>query len=117
MENNKIPVLTPNNWNRWKRDMQVILMHYGYWQFIIKTEPMDSAVGTTYKEKNEFFGTKYQLGEDVGIYLCRVKTEVARLQEAGHKVDDLYLGFQINRYLPEEFRSTDEKTRNLLPAR
>ncbi|GFY65778.1 uncharacterized protein TNIN_253851 [Trichonephila inaurata madagascariensis] len=30
----------------------------------------------------------------------------ARLQEAGHKVDDLYLGFQMIRYLPQKFLST-----------
>ncbi|GBM50230.1 hypothetical protein AVEN_134796-1 [Araneus ventricosus] len=154
------PVLTPNNWNTWKRDMQVILMHYGCWQFIIKTEPADPDVGSTYKEKydfqlrkdrtftliytnispelkslisdttvgaiawkilkdhfepmtrarviqllDEFFCTMYQPGEDVGIFLCRVKA-ASRLQEAGHKVDDLYLGFQMIRYLPQEFQST-----------
>ncbi|GBL74326.1 Retrovirus-related Pol polyprotein from transposon TNT 1-94 [Araneus ventricosus] len=55
---------------------------------------------------DEFFGTKYQPGEDVGIFLCRVKTAASRLQEAGHKVNDLYLGFQMIRYLPQEFQST-----------
>ncbi|GBN33899.1 hypothetical protein AVEN_187400-1 [Araneus ventricosus] len=53
-----------------------------------------------------FFGTKYQPGEDVGIFLCRVRTAAARLQDAGHKVDDLYLGFQMISYLPQEFQST-----------
>ncbi|GBM11644.1 Retrovirus-related Pol polyprotein from transposon TNT 1-94 [Araneus ventricosus] len=159
--NSSIPVLTPNNWNTWKRDMQVILMHYGCWQFIIKSEPADPDVGSTYKEKydfqlrrdrtfiliytnispelkslisdttdgavawnilkdhfqpmtrarviqllDDFFRTKYQPGEDVGIFLCRVKTAASRLQEAGHKVDDLYLGFQMIRYVPQEFQST-----------
>ncbi|GBM85723.1 hypothetical protein AVEN_163052-1 [Araneus ventricosus] len=52
--NSSIPVLTPNNWNMWKRDMQVTLMHYGCWQFIIKTEPADPDVGSTYKEKYDF---------------------------------------------------------------
>ncbi|GFV09073.1 hypothetical protein TNCV_2983361 [Trichonephila clavipes] len=37
--NNQISVLTPNNWNTWKHDMQVLLMHYGCWQFIIQTKP------------------------------------------------------------------------------
>ncbi|GFT34840.1 retrovirus-related Pol polyprotein from transposon TNT 1-94 [Trichonephila clavipes] len=32
-------VLTPNNWNTWKHDMQVLLMHYGCWQFIVQTKP------------------------------------------------------------------------------
>ncbi|GBM42680.1 hypothetical protein AVEN_219136-1 [Araneus ventricosus] len=52
--NSSIPVLTQNNWNTWKRDMQVLLMHYGCWQFIIKTEPVDPDVGSTYKEKYDF---------------------------------------------------------------
>ncbi|GBM42682.1 Retrovirus-related Pol polyprotein from transposon RE1 [Araneus ventricosus] len=34
------------------------------------------------------------------------KTATARLQEAGHKLDDLYLGFQMIRYLPQEFQAT-----------
>ncbi|GBM64947.1 hypothetical protein AVEN_66133-1 [Araneus ventricosus] len=55
---------------------------------------------------DEFFGTMYQPGKDVGIFLCRVKMAASRLQEAGHKVDDLYLGFQMIRYLPQEFQST-----------
>ncbi|GFS94557.1 hypothetical protein TNCV_2015541 [Trichonephila clavipes] len=37
--NNQISVLTQNNWNTWKHDMQVLLMHYGCWQFIIQTKP------------------------------------------------------------------------------
>ncbi|GFS51352.1 retrovirus-related Pol polyprotein from transposon RE1 [Trichonephila clavipes] len=159
--NNKISVLTPNNWNTWKHDMQVLLMHYGYWQFIIQTKPEQPDEEATYKEildlqlrkdrcytliytnissdlKNlitettdgvaawkilkdhfepvtkarviqlldQFFGTKYQPGEDVGIFISRVKTAATRLQEAGHKLDDLYIGFQLIRWLPQEFQST-----------
>ncbi|GFV48579.1 retrovirus-related Pol polyprotein from transposon RE1 [Trichonephila clavipes] len=55
---------------------------------------------------DQFFGTKYQPGEDVGIFISRVKTAATRLQEAGHKLDDLYIGFQLIRWLPEEFQST-----------
>ncbi|GFW91920.1 retrovirus-related Pol polyprotein from transposon TNT 1-94 [Trichonephila clavipes] len=150
--NNQISVLTPNNWNTGKHDMQVLLMHYGCWQ------PDEEA---TYKEKldlqlrkdrcytliytnissdlknlitettdgvaawkilkdhfepvtrarviqllDQFFGTKYQPGEDVGIFISRVKTAATRLQEAGHKLDDLYIGFQLIRWLPQEFQST-----------
>ncbi|GBM40804.1 hypothetical protein AVEN_137311-1 [Araneus ventricosus] len=58
---------------------------------------------------DEYFGTKYQPGEDVDIFLCPVRTAAARLQEAGHIVDDLYLGFQMIRYLPQEFQSTFEQ--------
>ncbi|GFV43749.1 retrovirus-related Pol polyprotein from transposon TNT 1-94 [Trichonephila clavipes] len=159
--NNQISVLTPNNWNTWRHDMQVLLMHYGCWQFIIQTKPEQPDEEATYKEKldlqlrkdrcytliytnissdlknlitettdgvaawkilkyhfepvtrarviqllDQFFGTKYQPGEDVGIFISRVKTAATRLQEAGHKLDDLYIGFQLIRWLPQEFQST-----------
>ncbi|GFW41385.1 retrovirus-related Pol polyprotein from transposon TNT 1-94, partial [Trichonephila clavipes] len=114
--NNQISVLTPNNWNTWKHDMQVLLMHYGCWQFIVQTKPEQPDEEATYKEKldlqlHQFFGTKYQPGEDVGIFISRVKTAATRLQEAGHKLDDLYIGFQLIRWLPwftwsVEFQST-----------
>ncbi|GFX76720.1 uncharacterized protein TNCV_664271 [Trichonephila clavipes] len=129
--NNQISVLTQNNWNTWKHDMQVLLMHYGCWQFIIQTKP-DSDLKNLITETtdgvvawkilkdhfepvtrarviqllDQFFGTKYQPGEDVGIFISRVKTAVTRLQEAGHKLDDLYIGFQLIRWLPQEFQST-----------
>ncbi|GFV58138.1 retrovirus-related Pol polyprotein from transposon TNT 1-94 [Trichonephila clavipes] len=159
--NNQISVLIRNNWNTWKHDMQVLLMHYGCWQFIIQTKPEQPDEEATYKEKldlqlrkdrcytliytnissdlknlitettdgvaawkilkdhfepvtkarviqllDQFFGTKYQPGEDVGIFISRVKTAATRLQEAGHKLDDLYIGFQLIRWLPQEFQST-----------
>ncbi|GFY17666.1 retrovirus-related Pol polyprotein from transposon TNT 1-94 [Trichonephila clavipes] len=124
--NNQISVLTPNNWNTWKHDMQVLLMHYGCWQFVIQTKPEQPDEEATYKEKldlqlrkdrcytliytnissdlknlitettdgvaawkilkdhfepvtkarviqllDQFFGTKYQPGEDVGIFISR----------------------------------------------
>ncbi|GFV48031.1 uncharacterized protein TNCV_3172671 [Trichonephila clavipes] len=49
--NNQISVLTQNNWNTWKHDMQVLLMHYGCWQFIIQTKPEQTEEEATYKEK------------------------------------------------------------------
>ncbi|GFV58135.1 retrovirus-related Pol polyprotein from transposon TNT 1-94 [Trichonephila clavipes] len=159
--NNQISLLTTNNWNTWKHDMQVLLMHYGCWQFIMQTKPEQPDEEATYKEKldlqlrkdrcytliytnissdlknlitqttdgvaawkilkdhfepvtkarviqllDQFFGTKYQPGEDVGIFISRVKTAATRLQEAGHKLDDLYIGFQLIRWLPQEFQST-----------
>ncbi|GFV70291.1 retrovirus-related Pol polyprotein from transposon TNT 1-94 [Trichonephila clavipes] len=81
------------------------------WQFIIQTKPEQPDEEATYKEKldlqlHQFFGTKYQPGEDVGIFISRVKTAATRLQEAGHKLDDLYIGFQLIRWLPQEFQST-----------
>ncbi|GFU80218.1 retrovirus-related Pol polyprotein from transposon TNT 1-94 [Trichonephila clavipes] len=49
--NNQISVLTPNNWNTWKHDMQVLLMHYGCWQFIIQTKTEQPDEEATYQEK------------------------------------------------------------------
>ncbi|GFS69238.1 retrovirus-related Pol polyprotein from transposon TNT 1-94 [Trichonephila clavipes] len=74
-------------------------------------EDIKRSLRTSHKSKNNpafrsFFGTKYQPGEDVGIFISRVKTAATRLQEAGHKLDDLYIGFQLIRWLPQEFQST-----------
>ncbi|GFW98453.1 retrovirus-related Pol polyprotein from transposon TNT 1-94 [Trichonephila clavipes] len=99
--NNKISVLTQNNWNTWKHDMQALLMHYGCWQFIIQTKPDEPDEEATYKKKLDL-----QLREDVGIFISRVKTAATRLQEAGHKLNDMYIGFQLIRWLPQEFQST-----------
>ncbi|GFT73384.1 retrovirus-related Pol polyprotein from transposon TNT 1-94 [Trichonephila clavipes] len=49
--NNRISVLTPNNWNTWKHDIQVLLMHYDCWQFIVQTKPEQPDEESTYKEK------------------------------------------------------------------
>ncbi|GFU99770.1 uncharacterized protein TNCV_4873671 [Trichonephila clavipes] len=56
----------------------------------------------TYKEKIRGSDNS----EDVGIFISRAKTAATRLQEAGHKLDDLYIGFQLIRWLPQEFQST-----------
>ncbi|GFW77750.1 retrovirus-related Pol polyprotein from transposon TNT 1-94 [Trichonephila clavipes] len=108
--NNQISVLTQNNWNTWKHDMQVLLMHYGCWQFIIQTKTEQPDEEATYKEKLDLhlhqFLNKIPTREDVGIFISRVKTAATRLQEAGHKLDDLYIGFQLIRWLPQEFQST-----------
>ncbi|GFV38790.1 retrovirus-related Pol polyprotein from transposon RE1 [Trichonephila clavipes] len=74
-------------------------------------EDIKTSLRTSHKSKNNpafrsFFGTRYQPGEDVGIFISRVKTAATRLQEAGHKLDELYIGFQLIRWLPQEFQST-----------
>ncbi|GFS56685.1 uncharacterized protein TNIN_84931 [Trichonephila inaurata madagascariensis] len=142
--NNQILVLTQNNWNTWKHDMQVILMHYGCWQFITQSKPEEPDEVATYKEKLDL-----QLRKDrcytsiyakVSLDLKNLITETTdgvvawkilkdhfepvtrarviqlldeffgttyhRLQEAGHRLDDLYIGFQLIRWLPQEFQST-----------
>ncbi|GFS58494.1 retrovirus-related Pol polyprotein from transposon TNT 1-94 [Trichonephila clavipes] len=74
-------------------------------------EDIKRSLRTSHKSKSNstirsIFGTKYQPREDVGIFISRVKTAATRLQEAGHKLDDLYIGFQLIRWLPQEFQST-----------
>ncbi|GFW43310.1 retrovirus-related Pol polyprotein from transposon TNT 1-94 [Trichonephila clavipes] len=49
--NNQISVLTPKNWNTWKHDMQVLLMHYGCWQFIVQTKPMSNLMKKQHTRK------------------------------------------------------------------
>ncbi|GFX30379.1 uncharacterized protein TNCV_595491 [Trichonephila clavipes] len=74
-------------------------------------EDIKRSLRTSHKSKNNstirsIFWNKIQPGEDVGIFISRVKTAATRLQEAGHKLDDLYIGFQLIRWLPQEFQST-----------
>ncbi|GFS96191.1 copia protein [Trichonephila clavipes] len=132
--NNQISVLTPNNWNTWKHDMQVLLMHYGCWQFIIQTKPEQPDEEATYKEKLDLQLRKdrcytliytnissdlknlitettdgvaaWKILKDHFEPVTRARTAATRLQEAGHKLDDLYIGFQLIRWLPQKFQST-----------
>ncbi|GFT05091.1 retrovirus-related Pol polyprotein from transposon TNT 1-94 [Trichonephila clavipes] len=75
-------------------------------------EDIKRSLRTSHKSKNSptfrsFFETGYQPGEDVGIFISRVKTAATRLQEVlDDKLDDLYIGFQLIRWLPQEFQST-----------
>ncbi|GFU61943.1 hypothetical protein TNCV_4022291 [Trichonephila clavipes] len=125
--NNQISVLTPNNWNTWKHDMQVLLMHYGCWQFIVQTKPEQPDEEATYKEKLDLQLRKDRcytlIYTNISSDLKNLITETtdgvaawkilkdhfepvtrARRQpdyrEAGHKLDDLYIGFQLIRWLP-----------------
>ncbi|GFU57731.1 retrovirus-related Pol polyprotein from transposon TNT 1-94 [Trichonephila clavipes] len=102
----------------WKRDPQYLSLQFRFENLITETtdgvaawkilkdhfEPVTRA--RVIQLLDQFFGTKYQPGEDVGIFISRVKTAATRLQEAGHKLDDLYIGFQLIRWLPQEFQST-----------
>ncbi|GFT29452.1 uncharacterized protein TNCV_134451 [Trichonephila clavipes] len=64
-------------------------------------EDIKRSLRTSHKSKSNstirsiFWNKKYQPGEDVGIFISRVKTAATRLQKAGHKLDDLYIGFQL----------------------
>ncbi|GFU39561.1 retrovirus-related Pol polyprotein from transposon TNT 1-94 [Trichonephila clavipes] len=53
---------------------------------------------------DQFFEQKYQPGEDVGIFISRVKTAATKDYTKRHKLDDLYIGFQLIRW--QEFQST-----------
>ncbi|GFW30512.1 uncharacterized protein TNCV_454501 [Trichonephila clavipes] len=125
--NNQISVLTQNNWNTWKHDMQVLLMHYGCWQFIIQTKPEQPDEEATYKEKLDLQLRKDRcytliytnISSDLknlitettdGVAAWKILKDhfepITRAREAGHKLDDLYIGFQLIRWLPQEFQST-----------
>ncbi|GFW80898.1 retrovirus-related Pol polyprotein from transposon TNT 1-94 [Trichonephila clavipes] len=74
-------------------------------------EDIKRSLRTSHKSKGNstirsIFWNKIPTREDVGIFISRVKTAATRLQEAGHKLDDLYIGFQLIRWLPQEFQST-----------
>ena len=55
---------------------------------------------------DDFFGTKYVPGENLGLFLCRVKQAAQRLSDVGHKLQNLYQGYQMIRRLPVDFRPT-----------
>ncbi|GFW62139.1 retrovirus-related Pol polyprotein from transposon RE1 [Trichonephila clavipes] len=74
-------------------------------------EDIKRSLRTSHKSKSNstirsIFWNKIRTREDVGIFISRVKTAATRLQEAGHKLDDLYIGFQLIRWLPQEIQST-----------
>ncbi|GFV17865.1 uncharacterized protein TNCV_3236151 [Trichonephila clavipes] len=71
----------------------------------LKTNAFLSTALILVKDKYSEWQT-FRALEDVGIFISRVKTVATRLQEAGHKLDDLYIGFQLIRWLPQEFQST-----------
>ncbi|GFS63274.1 retrovirus-related Pol polyprotein from transposon TNT 1-94 [Trichonephila clavipes] len=108
-ENSKMVLGSRKEFKRWSSDLKNLITEttdgVAAWK-ILKDhfEPVTRA--RVIQLLDQFFGTKYQPGEDVGIFISRVKTAATRLQEAGHKLDDLYIGFQLIRWLPQEFQST-----------
>ncbi|GFW48802.1 retrovirus-related Pol polyprotein from transposon TNT 1-94 [Trichonephila clavipes] len=114
--NNQISVLTPNNWNTWKHDMQVLLMHYGCWQFIIQTKTEQPDEEATYQEK-----LNLQLRKDrcytliytnISSDLKNLITETTDGVAAWKILKDHFepvtraRAFQLIRWLPQEFQST-----------
>ncbi|GBN81503.1 hypothetical protein AVEN_39289-1 [Araneus ventricosus] len=181
MEFPNIILLTANNWEQWKVEIRVLLLHYGAWQFIeepktesAETSPKDSKTKVpetsetsdvasgkqvlSWREEydlklrkdrsytlvyqslrpefkplisqttdvaeawrilknhfepttrarviqllDEFFNTRFETGEALGLFLCRVKQGAERLREVGHQLQPLYQGYQMIRSLPAEF--------------
>ncbi|GFU89443.1 hypothetical protein TNCV_4875581 [Trichonephila clavipes] len=102
--NNQISVLTPNNWNTWKHDMQVLLMHYGCWQFIVQTKPEQPDEEATYKEKIR--STTSWKEEDFRV----VKIEAELILEANClQVDETRFG-ESGECLLEQFHLKKSKT-------
>lgn len=159
-----VVLLTSSNWELWKVEIRVMLMHYGAWEFVNPTDGKEEKVDQTklswreqqdYKLRkdrsytviyqslspefrpliasatdgkdawkilcdhfepttrarviqllDDFFNTKYVHGENLGLFLCRVKRAAQRLQDVGHKLQSLYQGYQMIRCLPAEFKTT-----------
>ncbi|GBM44945.1 hypothetical protein AVEN_126365-1 [Araneus ventricosus] len=177
-----ITLLTASNWEQWKVEIRVLLLHYGAWQFIeeSKTEPAETSEdsktrvpGTSERSEvasakqvlswreeydlklrkdrsytliyqslgpefkplisqttdgaeawrilkkhfepttrarviqllDEFFNTRFETGEALGLFLCRVKQGAERLRKVGHQLQPLYQGYQMIRSLPAEYQS------------
>ncbi|GBM31678.1 Retrovirus-related Pol polyprotein from transposon TNT 1-94 [Araneus ventricosus] len=54
---------------------------------------------------DEFFNTRCETGEALGLFLCCVKQGAERLQVVGHQLQPLYQGYQMIRSLPAEYES------------
>lgn len=61
------------------------------------------------KVLGEFFYTKYKNYEDIGLFFCRIKVVATRLRDALHQLDNLYLDFQMIRYLRMEFQGAEQQ--------
>lgn len=55
---------------------------------------------------DNFFSIKYVPGENIGLFLCRVKLGAECLHGVGHQLQPLYLGYQMIRSLPKEFQAS-----------
>ncbi|GFU03051.1 retrovirus-related Pol polyprotein from transposon TNT 1-94 [Trichonephila clavipes] len=119
-----VTLLTASNWEVWKVEDRVSLMHYGA---CVSKEFKSLISGTTDGAEawkilrehfepttkariiqllDEFFGTRYVPGESLGLFICRVKRSAERLWEVGHDLTPLYQGYKMIRSLPDDFRST-----------
>ncbi|GBM89787.1 hypothetical protein AVEN_163671-1 [Araneus ventricosus] len=54
---------------------------------------------------DEFFNTRFETREALGLFLCRVKQGAERLRKVDHQLQPLYQGYQMIRSLPAEYQS------------
>ncbi|GFV36533.1 retrovirus-related Pol polyprotein from transposon TNT 1-94 [Trichonephila clavipes] len=113
--NNQISVLTPNNWNTWKHDMQVLLMHYGCWQFIVQTKPEQPDEEANTKEKLDLQLRKDRcytliytnISSDLKNLITETTDGVAAWKILKDHFEPVTRGRDFNlRWLPQEFQST-----------
>ncbi|KAF8782833.1 hypothetical protein HNY73_013069 [Argiope bruennichi] len=100
-----IPVLWQYSWSPWKRNVQVILMYFGCWEFIIKTETVELR---PYKEK---WKDKDFTSEKIESELILEANDLQFMKQDLSKVESVYLSSASN------FRDTGTVTggRNTVP--
>ncbi|GFW61193.1 retrovirus-related Pol polyprotein from transposon TNT 1-94 [Trichonephila clavipes] len=86
-------LLTASNWEVWKVEARVSLMHYGAWEFLKKGEERRT------EEAKLSWRDRYIPGENLGLFICHVKHSAKRLREVGHDLPPLYQGYQMIRSL------------------
>lgn len=57
---------------------------------------------------DNFLETKYQEGENIGLFLCRVKSVIQQLRDVGHEIPNFYQVAQVVRWLPRQYKSIIE---------
>ncbi|GFV91499.1 retrovirus-related Pol polyprotein from transposon TNT 1-94 [Trichonephila clavipes] len=94
-----VTLLTAWNWEVWKGEAKVSLMHYSAWEFNEKEEERRPE-----EERKLSWRDRYVPGENLGLFICRVKRSAERLREVGNDLPPLYQGYQMIRSLPDDFR-------------
>ncbi len=73
------------------------------WKLLKDNFDMDSRARLV-RQLDEFFSIKFEPEEEtIGMFINRVKQAATRCNESKHKIDDLYISFQLIRKLPDEF--------------
>ncbi|GFR24807.1 uncharacterized protein TNCT_330231, partial [Trichonephila clavata] len=111
-----VTLLTASNWEVWKVEIKVSLMHYGAWEFIEKEESNPEVEAKlSWRDrcdlklrKDRAFTLIYQnISNEFKPLLSGTRMRSAeRLREVGHDLPPLYQGYQMIRSLPDDFRTT-----------